>query len=98
LVFDAPWLKKNCFLHRVHFEYPEPSSSRVNQVLLRGLLREKLFHHGRMARSCTLRVAPRMPTVIVAVNYARVPKKRPKLNAKNNASAPAIVAITRPCC
>jgi 5-methylcytosine-specific restriction endonuclease McrA len=27
--------------------------------------------------------AIRVPTVIVAVNYARVPKKRPKLNAKN---------------
>jgi len=25
----------------------------------------------------------RVPTVIVALNYARVPKKRPKLNAKN---------------
>src|SRR5438046_6054499 len=31
----------------------------------------------------TARGAIRMPTVIVAVNYARVPKKRPKLNAKN---------------
>jgi hypothetical protein len=46
----------------------------------------------------TVHGAIRVPTVIVAVNYARVPKKRPKLNAKNNASAPAIVAITRPCC
>jgi len=31
----------------------------------------------------TPRGAIRVPTVIVAVNYARVPKKRPKLNAKN---------------
>jgi 5-methylcytosine-specific restriction endonuclease McrA len=31
----------------------------------------------------TARGAIRVPTVIVAVNYARVPKKRPKLNAKN---------------
>ena len=30
----------------------------------------------------TARGAIRVPTVIVAVNYARVPKKRPKLNAK----------------
>jgi 5-methylcytosine-specific restriction endonuclease McrA len=32
---------------------------------------------------CTARGAIRVPTVIVAVNYARVPKKRPKLTAKN---------------
>jgi len=32
---------------------------------------------------CTARGAVRVPAVIVAVNYARVPKKRPKLNAKN---------------
>jgi 5-methylcytosine-specific restriction endonuclease McrA len=31
----------------------------------------------------TARGAIRVPTVIVALNYARVPKKRPKLNAKN---------------
>ena len=31
----------------------------------------------------TVRGAIRVPTVIVAVNYARVPKKRPKLSAKN---------------
>jgi hypothetical protein len=31
----------------------------------------------------TARGAIRVPTVIVAVNYARVPKKRPKLSAKN---------------
>ena len=31
----------------------------------------------------TGRGAIRVPTVIVAVNYARVPKKRPKLSAKN---------------
>ena len=30
----------------------------------------------------TVRGAIRLPTVIVAVNYARVPKKRPKLSAK----------------
>jgi 5-methylcytosine-specific restriction endonuclease McrA len=30
----------------------------------------------------TVRGAIRVPTVIVAVNFARVPKKRPKLNAK----------------
>ena len=32
---------------------------------------------------CTARGAIRVPTVIVAVNFARVPKKRPKLNARN---------------
>src|SRR2546423_15572385 len=31
----------------------------------------------------TARGAIRVPTVIVAVNYARKPKKRPKLSAKN---------------
>jgi len=31
----------------------------------------------------TVRGAIRVPTVIVAVNFAKVPKKRPKLNAKN---------------
>ena len=31
----------------------------------------------------TARGAIRVPTVIVAVNFARVPKKRPKLNARN---------------
>ena len=31
----------------------------------------------------TARGAIRVPTVIVALNYARVPRKRPKLNAKN---------------
>jgi 5-methylcytosine-specific restriction endonuclease McrA len=31
----------------------------------------------------TARGAIRVPTVIVAVNFARVPKKRPKLSAKN---------------
>jgi 5-methylcytosine-specific restriction endonuclease McrA len=31
----------------------------------------------------TARGTIRVPTVIVAVNYARVPKKRPKLSAKN---------------
>jgi 5-methylcytosine-specific restriction endonuclease McrA len=31
----------------------------------------------------TVRGAVRVPTVIIAVNYARVPKKRPKLNARN---------------
>ena len=31
----------------------------------------------------TVHSAIRVPTVIVAVNYARVPKKRPKLCAKN---------------
>ena len=31
----------------------------------------------------TARGAIRVPTVIVAVNYARVPRKRPKLSAKN---------------
>ena len=31
----------------------------------------------------TARGIIRVPTVIVAVNFARVPKKRPKLNAKN---------------
>ena len=31
----------------------------------------------------TARGAIRLPTVIVSVNYARVPKKRPKLSAKN---------------
>ena len=31
----------------------------------------------------TARGVIRVPTVIVAVNYARVPKKRPKLSAKN---------------
>jgi 5-methylcytosine-specific restriction endonuclease McrA len=31
----------------------------------------------------TARGAIRVPTVIVAMNFARVPKKRPKLNAKN---------------
>jgi len=31
----------------------------------------------------TVRGAIRVPTVIVAVNYAKVPKKRPKLSAKN---------------
>src|SRR5580658_10296357 len=31
----------------------------------------------------TVRGPIRVPTVIVAVNYARVPKKRPKLNARN---------------
>ncbi len=31
----------------------------------------------------TARGAIRVPTVIVAVNYARLPKKRPKLSAKN---------------
>jgi 5-methylcytosine-specific restriction endonuclease McrA len=31
----------------------------------------------------TARGAIRVPTVIVAVNYARVPKKRPRLSAKN---------------
>ncbi len=31
----------------------------------------------------TPRGAIRVPTVIVAVNYARVPRKRPKLSAKN---------------
>ena len=30
----------------------------------------------------TARGAIRVPTVVVAVNYARVPKKRPKLNAR----------------
>ena len=32
---------------------------------------------------CTARGAIRVPMVIVAVNFARVPKKRPKLNARN---------------
>lgn len=32
---------------------------------------------------CTARGAIRVPTVIVAVNYAKVPKQRPKLTAKN---------------
>ena len=32
---------------------------------------------------CALRAARSVPAVIVAVNYARVPKKRPKLSAKN---------------
>jgi 5-methylcytosine-specific restriction endonuclease McrA len=32
---------------------------------------------------CTARGAIRVPAVIVAVNYAHVPKKRPKLSAKN---------------
>jgi 5-methylcytosine-specific restriction endonuclease McrA len=31
----------------------------------------------------TMRGAIRVPTVIVAVNFAKVPKKRPKLSAKN---------------
>jgi 5-methylcytosine-specific restriction endonuclease McrA len=31
----------------------------------------------------TVRGAVRVPTVIVAVNFAKVPKKRPKLNARN---------------
>jgi 5-methylcytosine-specific restriction endonuclease McrA len=31
----------------------------------------------------TMRGAIRVPTVIVAMNFARVPKKRPKLSAKN---------------
>ena len=31
----------------------------------------------------TVRGQIRVPTVIVAVNYAKVPKKRPKLSAKN---------------
>ncbi len=31
----------------------------------------------------TVRGAIRVPTVIVAVNYAKVPKRRPKLSAKN---------------
>ncbi|HEY4414081.1 MAG TPA: HNH endonuclease [Verrucomicrobiae bacterium] len=31
----------------------------------------------------TIRGAIRVPTVIVAVNFAKVPKKRPKLNARN---------------
>ena len=31
----------------------------------------------------TARGAIRVPTVIVAVNFAKVPKKRPKLSAKN---------------
>jgi 5-methylcytosine-specific restriction endonuclease McrA len=31
----------------------------------------------------TVRGAIRVPTVIVAVNFAKVPKKRPKLNARN---------------
>jgi len=31
----------------------------------------------------TARGAVRVPTVIVAVNYTKVPKKRPKLNARN---------------
>ena len=31
----------------------------------------------------TPRGAIRMPTVIVAVNFAKVPKQRPKLNARN---------------
>ena len=31
----------------------------------------------------TARGSIRVPTVIVAVNYARLPKKRPKLNARN---------------
>src|SRR5437867_13060282 len=31
----------------------------------------------------TARGAIRVPTVIVAMNYARVPKKRPKLSSKN---------------
>jgi 5-methylcytosine-specific restriction endonuclease McrA len=31
----------------------------------------------------TARSAIRVPTVIVAVNFAKVPKKRPKLNARN---------------
>src|SRR5258708_1802409 len=31
----------------------------------------------------TARGAIRVPTVVVAMNYARVPKKRPKLTAKN---------------
>ncbi len=31
----------------------------------------------------TVRGAVRIPTIIVAVNYARVPKRRPRLNARN---------------
>ena len=31
----------------------------------------------------TVRGAIRVPTVIIALNFAKVPKKRPKLNAKN---------------
>jgi len=31
----------------------------------------------------TVRGAVRVPTVIVAINFAKVPKKRPKLNARN---------------
>ena len=31
----------------------------------------------------TVRGAIRVPTVIIAMNFAKVPKKRPKLNAKN---------------
>jgi 5-methylcytosine-specific restriction endonuclease McrA len=31
----------------------------------------------------TVRGAIRLPTVIIAVNYARVPRRRPKLNARN---------------
>src|SRR5688572_32574042 len=31
----------------------------------------------------TVRGAIRVPTVIVAINFAKVPKKRPKLNARN---------------
>ena len=46
----------------------------------------------------TARGAIRVPTVIVAVNFAKVPKKRPKLCSKTIRERMAIAANTRASC
>jgi hypothetical protein len=46
----------------------------------------------------TVRGAIRVPTVIVAVNYAKVPKKRPKLCAKTIRERDGTAANTRANC
>ena len=46
----------------------------------------------------TVRGAIRVPTVIVALNFAKVPKKRPKLARRQFASATVIVASTPASC
>jgi hypothetical protein len=46
----------------------------------------------------TARGAIRVPTVIVAVNFAHVPKKRPKLSPRRFGSATATAANTRVSC
>ncbi len=46
----------------------------------------------------TVRGPIRVPTIIVAVNFAKVPKKRPKLCTARSASATATAANTRARC